>query len=80
MRPRRSIDYSAAQAPGTPKWLKNGSNQGHSEASPQGEYKAKACDQGEARFEGNASSAGGSTREEGQGSRQRQSERTTDIE
>ena len=35
MRPRRSIDYSAAQAPGTPKWLKNGSRQGHSEASPQ---------------------------------------------
>ena len=35
MRPRRSIDYSAAHAPGTPKWLKNGSNQGHSEASPQ---------------------------------------------
>ena len=35
MRPRRSIDYSAAQAPGTPKWLKNGSKQGHSEASPQ---------------------------------------------
>ena len=35
MRPRRSIDYSAAQAPGTPKWLKNGNRQGYSGASPQ---------------------------------------------
>ena len=42
MRPRQSIDYSAAQAPGTPKWLKKGSIQGHSEANPQNVNKENA--------------------------------------